>query len=132
VSSCGQPGDASLGNWVLSFDDCDDNDSRVHPGQTDFFASSYIPFAGASASFDYDCDGQEIADPAAQRAPSCSQITNLVLCGGSGFDPVTPARQGTGVDPYCGSMVIRTCSSPTLLTCDGTVVTSQDQAYRCH
>jgi len=42
---------------VANAKDCDDNDSRVHPGQMEFFST---PIAGRTMlAFDFDCDGVE-------------------------------------------------------------------------
>ena len=77
--------------------DCQDQNAAVHPGQTTFFATSYTKPNGAQ-SFDYNCDNNEEADPAASTGGSCTpSCTN-------GYTPT-----GTTANPYCGSSTRIAC-----------------------
>ncbi len=89
------------GTWVSVGGDCDDSNAQVNPGQTAYFSSGYVPPGQSGTSFDYNCDGQETESGSPPRL-DC-QATNVTTCVGDGYVPATPARSGTGVDPYCGS-----------------------------
>ena len=67
--------------------DCDDNDARAHPGQTDFFDTPR-----ASGGYDFDCNGTD--EP--QEPTSCACIGSALL--------VPPGAEGCGV-----TGTVRTC-----------------------
>lgn len=56
-------------------DDCDDQDARVHPGQTEYFAE---PSENPEVGFDYDCSGTLERDPNHKKV-SCG-VLDLLLC----------------------------------------------------
>jgi hypothetical protein len=89
------------GTWVSVGGDCDDSNAQVHPGQTAYFSTGYVPSGQSATSFDYNCDGQETESGSPPKL-DC-QAMNVTTCTGDGYIPATPARSGTGVDPYCGS-----------------------------
>lgn len=122
IVACSPP---STGTWILTASDCNDSDSRVHPGQAAFFAVGYRAASGAS-SFDYDCSGKEDEDPAQTKAPMNCGLLSLALCAGSGYAE-TP-RTGEGLSAYCGSSEVRTCRG--LLLCEN-VSEVVDQPFRC-
>jgi len=95
-------------SWVTKTGDCDDANADVHPGQPNFFTIAYMPSGATQASFDYDCDGTEVAsgDPS---AVNCHD-SNLT-CVGSGYLLASPVRSGAGVNPLCGSTQAELCSS---------------------
>ena len=99
VEACAAP---AVGKWVLLGGDCNDDDALVSPKQTDFKSVGYAVTAGVS--FDYDCSGQEQADPTALGA---APVCNLLACSGSGF--AGTGRTGVGVNPLCGSKTLVTC-----------------------
>jgi hypothetical protein len=104
VTQCDPP---TTGHWVTRGGDCDDSNAMVSPGQAAYFATGYVPTGQSTLSFDYDCDGAESESGNAVHA-SC-QVVALV-CGGSGYLEASPARSGTGVDPFCGSDQAVTCA----------------------
>ena len=122
LEACEQPA-----GYTAEPGDCRDDDAQVHPGQTGYFGSGYPePSKPQGVSYDYDCDGEEQAEPSAQAAPQC---TGLLICQGSGYEPVNPPRSGPGIDAHCGSDQFATCSSQGL-GCKAVIVTSAD-SYRC-
>ncbi len=89
--------------------DCDDTDSRAHPGQTARFGAPRLVDDGKGGkrpSFDFDCDGVESRDPAVAVQP-----TPLVCPSDGGVSVGVPAggRAGAGVDPYCGERYRTAC-----------------------
>jgi hypothetical protein len=78
--------------------DCQDNDARVHPGQTTFFPTSYLRPDGV-ASFNYNCDGVEEADPSLATGGTC--VPSCV----PGYVPTS-----TTSNPYCGSITKDICT----------------------
>lgn len=98
---------AESAQWTTVGGDCDDGNADVHPNQTSFFATGYVPSGKTDISFDYDCDGKETESGASPKA-AC-QVQNLA-CVGSGYLPAMPARTGQGVDAFCGSTSSVVCS----------------------
>ncbi|MBS2015026.1 MAG: hypothetical protein JST00_19195 [Deltaproteobacteria bacterium] len=99
--ACDAPGK----DWVEKGGDCDDDDDRVFPGQTTFFATPYSA-PGGGQSFDYDCSKkEEQAPPPKKAATTCTLVGGA--CNGSGFVP-TP-RPAPGSDPLCGATKFQTC-----------------------
>jgi hypothetical protein len=84
-------GYTSLSTPGCTGNDCDDDDSNVHPGQTAFFTVER-----ASGGFDYDCDGVE--ERAWSEALDCSLLGGSVLngCEGQGFSGSVPACGTSG------------------------------------
>ena len=94
--------------YVSNKDDCDDGDSRAHPGQTSYFDT---PSAGTQ-SFDYNCDGKREQQFTALAAcvksggdctgdgwetavPDCGQDGSFVACkpGSCTAEPATTKKQ---------------------------------------
>jgi hypothetical protein len=124
VSSCTKPS----GDYAEVGGDCADDDDRVHPSQTTYFAAAY-PTPSGGDSFDYDCSGAETPDPAQMAAaPSCG-LLSLVDCGGAGYGPTN--RTGNGVNAICGSTSVITCKANTLGLLCGPQTESVDAAHRC-
>jgi hypothetical protein len=88
--------------------DCDDANASVFPGQGTYFGAPYTNPAGV-VTFDYDCDGNEV------ESVNTSTDHFVGGCGAAcdnlGYVAASPARSGTGIDPYCGSTSYRTCVS---------------------
>jgi hypothetical protein len=121
--------------WVSQPGDCRDDQERVYLGQQD---SSAVPFPDPTKSqqlsFDFDCSGSEEPDPdnsPSGAPPDCAQ---LVTCVGSGYLPAVPARAGAGIEPRCGSNLLRRCVSGALpLTCMAEDLALADELrFRCH
>lgn len=122
---CAPPADAG---WTKTAGDCDDGRAYVHPGQTKYFGDGYYAATAPShLSFDYDCDGVETASPSSLRAPAC-EIP--YLCGTSGFEPRNPPRTGNGVDSYCGSDSLISCSMQAILCVSSKTASSTHYACR--
>jgi hypothetical protein len=125
VVACSPP---ATGTCVLKGTDCNDNDSRVHPGQAAYFAVAYLA-PSESSSFDYDCSGSEDEDPAQAKAAANCGLLSLALCAGSGYAE-TP-RTGQGLSPYCGSSELRVCRAALgILLCEN-VSEVADEPFRC-
>jgi hypothetical protein len=124
VVACARP---TGGRWVAVAGDCDDHDARVHPGQVSYFGTPYTS-AGA-VSFDYDCSGQEDADPLQSPAPASCGLLSLTLCGGSGYTPT--ARTGQNVNPLCGSTSKNTCQAAVAVLLCETVTETATEPFRC-
>lgn len=103
-TSCAPP---ATGTWVTRGGDCDDSNPTVNPGQSAYFAVSYMPPGATAVSFDYNCDGSETESGSAAKA-DC-EVTSL-SCVGSGYLEASPVRSGPGVDAYCGSEDAVTCA----------------------
>ena len=116
-TACPGPG------WAILAGDCRDDLPDVFPGQTQFFAEPYLepaaPVGAGGESFDYDCDNVEEPDPTNDTldpAPTCPAI--VLGCEGSGFVPANdPPREGTGLEPRCGSTSRRDCAVQDGLSC---------------
>jgi hypothetical protein len=82
----------------------------VNPGVTDFFGVGYLTPAGES--FDYDCDGQEEADPNQSGRTGSLDCSQEVFLEGCNSDAVylPTERSGLGVSPICGSDVLALCN----------------------
>jgi hypothetical protein len=115
------------GHWVTVGGDCDDDNPQVNPGQTAYFSTGYVPPGQTAVSFDYDCDGQETE---LGSAPKLDCQPSALACTGDGYIPASPARSGTGVDPYCGSDQDETCSLLGL-SCTASAP-QQASAIACH
>jgi hypothetical protein len=123
------------GAWVTQPGDCRDDLADVKPFTANspdppkYSGTGYMdPVRPQGISFDFDCDGIETADPsnmygAAVACPSLS--TN---CGQIGYLPAAPARNGTGVNPLCGSTTLRICAAQGLNCVEKT---AQTTAFRC-
>lgn len=92
---------AAPAGYVARTGDCDDTNAAVYPGQTRTFGTPYT--VAGTTSFDYNCDGAESGSYSAYPG-SCG-----ALCDRSGYLPT--GRTGVGVNAYCGSTNLRTCSS---------------------
>ncbi len=115
VLACAPP-PADDGAWVTLPGDCRDDLPEVKPFQADspdppkYGGVGYAdPVKPRGVSFDYDCSGDETADPTNQfgAAPTCPALATN--CTGTGYLPATPARTGTGINPLCGSTTLRSC-----------------------
>jgi hypothetical protein len=97
------------GTWVTDGDDCHDNNADVHPGQMLHFADHYLTEDGAY-SFDYDCNGREVAGPMQYQAPRACGGT--FLCGTKGYmeAPERPRYPAVIKDDFCGSNTIGECA----------------------
>lgn len=127
--ACPEPG------WVAQPGDCRDDLADVFPGQTRFFAEPYVdPDAPGDVSFDYDCSSAEEPDPDNEtlaEPPDCANLLGLGNCVGSGFLPFSPPRSGAGIEPRCGSNLLRDCS-PVPLGCGPEDTAVADEiAFRC-
>ncbi|HMJ16743.1 MAG TPA: hypothetical protein VK524_35265 [Polyangiaceae bacterium] len=111
--------------WAQSGGDCLDSNQYVRPGQILFFGTGYRTESGA-LSFDFDCDGVEIAGPNQAHAPE--DCRGLLVCLGGGFTRNETRELGPGVNMYCGSNLISSCVPG--LECMPQVVTS-DRYYLC-
>jgi hypothetical protein len=126
---CPQPG------WVSQPGDCRDDQPLVFMGQEQYFAAPYPdPLRPQGVSFDFDCDGVETPDPSNQTldaAPTCGGL-GLLVCTGSGFLPATPARSGSGIEPRCGSNLLRSCVVVNGISCAAQdVAVADDVRFRC-
>jgi hypothetical protein len=100
---------AALGpTWTMRAGDCHDGNKDVFPTQVRFFSVPYTTLAGTQ-SFDYDCSGVETEGAAVAHFPGCD-----ANCKGSGLAPSSSGRTGPGVNDYCGSTKIYTCSGTAL------------------
>jgi hypothetical protein len=82
--------------------DCCDTDNKAHPGQTSYFTQ-----ADACGSFDYNCNGTN--DP---------EFAANLKCGGTGALGCTGGSAFLGSDPGCGgSALYGTCVGNGLLAC---------------
>jgi hypothetical protein len=123
VTACAPPGGTG---WSLASGDCDDDDDRVHPGQTAYFDTPYT--RQSADTYDYDCSNDEDGDPGMEGvAPACG-ILSVVGCTGTGFQAT--ARTGNGQNSLCGSKTKVTCQVNGL-ACNSVITTVQD-GYRCH
>lgn len=122
VDACTEPA-----GYVATPGDCKDDNVDVHPGQTSFFGAGYPdPNKPGGISFDYDCNGAEESESGAKKAPACA---GLLVCQGDGFEPYAPARSGPGIDSYCGSNQLTTCTLQGI-ACKANTVSSTEH-YVC-
>ena len=121
--------------WVTEPGDCRDDQPDVFPGQLEFFGEPYPdPAKPEDVSFDYDCVGGEQADPLnAPSTPAPANCADILNCTGSGFLPASPPRSGIGIEPRCGSILLRTCVQPGgILTCGARDdELAENRAFRC-
>jgi hypothetical protein len=121
--------------WVTAAGDCRDDLPEVFPGQTEYFAVSYIePTSPAGGvSFDYDCDNIESPQLLDPPPPDCTTILLGLNCTGSGHLPADPPRSGGGSEPRCGSNLRRVCTTTGLLACNNDdSQLADDGKFRCH
>ena len=85
--------------WVAAGDDCNDQNSDVHPGQTRYFSTGQSP-PGNTKPFDYDCDGVETTKLAGQQVACAKSPPD---CTGAGWRGSIPSCGGTGTYVECGS-----------------------------
>jgi hypothetical protein len=124
VRACSTPS-----GYVGNDDDCHDGRDDVHPGQSDFFAQGYLAGSG-SESFDYDCDGHEVAGSGQDVFSECSG--GLLSCAGGGYKP-NPNREDLGtLAKYCGSNLLVSCGSLGALTGCGEKPSTTDMPFVCH
>jgi hypothetical protein len=120
--------------WVPVGGDCRDDLLDVNPGQQSHFAVGYASSGPGGVSFDYDCANGEQPDPNNDTnapAPDCAALLGLG-CTGSGFENASPARSGPGIEPRCGSNVLRDCVGDGLTTCDPRQTpVANSVAFRC-
>jgi hypothetical protein len=111
--------------WVEDVhDDCEPTLHDVHLDQADFFPVGYHPASDpGSLSFDYDCDGMELAGPGQDQAPAA--CGGLLVCAGSGYAKNDQRANLPNVNPYCGSNVITSCVSA--VTCQASSSTTSDR-----
>lgn len=105
----------------------------VNPGQPNFFREGYPSSTSPSGvSFDYDCDGEESADPALAagvQVPDCSQA---LVCSTTIFGYRSTDRTGPGENPVCGSINFVYCLPVADGSCSATeVVRSRNDAFPC-
>lgn len=88
--------------------DCDDEDARVHPGQTQYFADRS---ANAHVGYDYNCNGTLERDPAqGATALSCLDLDLLNCAGKQGFQAPLPECGQPGKWSECRG-VLAVCSA---------------------
>jgi hypothetical protein len=116
VVACTAPAADDGGAWVTQPGDCRDDLADVKPFKQsspdppNYSGTGYPdPVRPLGISFDYDCNGDETADPTNQfgAAPTCPALATG--CAGTGYVPASPARSGTGVNPLCGSTTLKSC-----------------------
>ncbi|MBW2461489.1 MAG: hypothetical protein JRH11_07570 [Deltaproteobacteria bacterium] len=95
--------------------DCDDNDSRAHPGTTLYYAQERT---GAVGGWDFDCDGAVIRYGGRGVYSACTMT--LSGCTGSGWETAAPECGATGTYVTCGGT--DTC----------TAMPQPDVQVRCH
>jgi hypothetical protein len=106
--SCNKPS----GNWVQegskpsACDDCFDQNDNVFPGSTHCDHAGYL--ANGGISFDYNCDGNQLACSDFQKAGICApDLANPGKCTGSGYIKANKVIQ----NPYCGSDTMQHCNA---------------------
>jgi hypothetical protein len=136
VLACVPPAD-DAGAWVTQPGDCRDDLPNVKPFKTgspdapSYSGTGYSdPVRPRGTSFDYDCNGVETGDPTNtyQAGPPTCPALSGGNCNGSGYLAAVPARNGTGVNPFCGSTTIRICTANGL-NCNPQDITTS--AFRC-
>ncbi len=131
--ACPEPG------WATLAGDCRDDLPEVFPGQKQFFAEPYVepaaPAGAGGVSFDYDCNNVEVPDPdnnTLDPAPTCAGLIGIG-CEGSGFLPANePPREGTGLDPRCGSVSRRDCTVDGLDCIASDTEVGSSLTFRCN
>lgn len=110
-----------------------DQAQLVHPSQTEFFAFSYVDTTKPGGiSFDFDCDGEEEADPTndpPNAQPSCPSLLGGLACSGSGFR--NEGRSGTGINGQCGSEFIVNCVTQAVTQCVAIEEQAPDRPFSC-
>lgn len=89
LTPCDCDGDGYLAKSVAcGGDDCDDEDPRVHPGQTGYFAERS---PNEHVGFDYNCNGLLERDPIQGTSVlSCLDLNLLACTQQQGFNPTLP------------------------------------------
>lgn len=138
------PGDVEFGcalqGYVTIGQDCHDVEPSffdraelVHPGQTEYFAFSYVDANGPGGiSFDFDCSGAEEADPTndpPNAQPNCPNLLGGLACTGSGFRD--EGRSGPGVIGQCGSEFIVDCATQAITQCVAQERLAPDRPFSC-
>jgi len=121
-------------DWVGTPGDCRDDLSDVFLGQSRYFSVSYPePTHTDGISFDFDCDGTEVPDPTnltLAPVPNCAGLS--VTCNERGYLPVASGRNGPGIEPRCGSNLLRQCVPSQLLGCVAEdLILAEDARFRC-
>jgi hypothetical protein len=121
-------------DWVSVPGDCRDDLMDVFLGQSRYFGMSYPePTHADGVSFDFDCNGIEEPDPTnltLAPVPDCSGLP--LTCNQKGFLPAVSGRSGSGIDPRCGSNLLRQCVVSQLVGCDSeTLVLGEGDRFRC-
>ena len=136
VLACTAPPVDDAGGWVTDPGDCRDDLPNVKPlkagspNPPQYSGTGYPdPVRPLGISFDFDCNGVETADPSnayPAGPPQCS-LLSLGQCSGGGYYPAVPARNGAGVNAYCGSTMVRICAGT--ITCGSQDVMTSP--FRC-
>jgi hypothetical protein len=105
--------------------DCHDLNPAVNPGHTAFEGTSYTK-VGGGISYDWDCSGAETGDPTQPTFNGCPAL--LAECVAT-LRHVATGRTGTGVNAFCGSVTVTSCSVVLLACLQGANVSADP--YRC-
>jgi hypothetical protein len=97
--------------------DCNDEDDRVHPGQTSYFGTAMMGAPPPGGPFDFDCSGMADPDPM-QVFTSCS----MPLCNGEGYQTDTAT---------CGNVNGWVMCSLLMSLCQASPATAAEP-LRCH
>jgi hypothetical protein len=93
-----------MGSKPNACGDCQDQNDDVHPGSTHCGATGYLTNGGIS--FDYNCDGSQLACADFAKAGTCmSDPTNPLKCIGAGYVKANISA----ANPYCGSNQFQNC-----------------------
>ena len=121
VTACSAPRtDDDVDVWVTQPGDCRDDLPNVKPfkaGSPDppkYSGSGYSdPVRPLGISFDFDCNGVETDDPSNMYPPGPPTCPLLAAtgCTGSGYALAVPARNGPGINGYCGSTTLTICTA---------------------
>jgi hypothetical protein len=114
VTPCDCDGDGYLSDsMACGGNDCDDEDNRVHPGQTQYFAERS---PNDRVGFDYDCSGTLDRDPLqGSTALSCLDLDLLACENVQGFQAPLPACGQPGSWAECKGVLL-VCSASVLDT----------------
>jgi hypothetical protein len=101
---------------------------QVFPGQEQYFGSAYPTANGLS--FDYDCSGNEVAEPHPDFVAAPTDCEQRQSCAGldSGYLPAAP-RAGQNVNVLCGSLNSVVCTA-SVSGCG--LFNVSGLAFRCH
>lgn len=114
VTPCDCDGDGYLSDsMACGGNDCDDEDNRVHPGQTQYFTERSL---NDRVGFDYDCSGTLERDPLqGSTALSCLDLDLLACENVQGFQAPLPACGQPGSWAECKGVLL-VCSASVLDT----------------